>query len=55
MGVLGVMADLPVYLADHRGYLREQGLTLQTEQFRSGAERFPALATGQLQTGWTSA
>ncbi|HZS01916.1 MAG TPA: ABC transporter substrate-binding protein [Chloroflexota bacterium] len=54
MGVLGVLADLPVYLADQRGYLREQGLTLQTEQFRSGAEMFPALATGQLQAGWTA-
>jgi NitT/TauT family transport system substrate-binding protein len=54
MGVLGVLADLPVYLAEARGYLREQGLTLQTEQFRSGAEMFPALATGQLQAGWTA-
>jgi len=54
MGILGVLADLPIYLAEARGYLREQGLTVQLEQFRSGAEMFPALATNQLQAGWTA-
>lgn len=54
MGILGVLADLPVYLAEARGYLREQGLAVQLEPFRSGAEMFPALATNQLQAGWTA-
>jgi len=36
----------PVYVADARGYYREQGLELEFENFAGGADAVPALARG---------
>jgi NitT/TauT family transport system substrate-binding protein len=38
----------PFYIGLERGYFREQGIEIQYEQFRSGAEMVPLIASGQL-------
>jgi NitT/TauT family transport system substrate-binding protein len=38
----------PFYIGLERGYFREQGIDLQYETFRSGAEMVPLIASGQL-------
>ncbi|HWP28638.1 MAG TPA: ABC transporter substrate-binding protein [Chloroflexota bacterium] len=40
------IAYAPVYIAEARGYYREQGLTLEFENFAGGADALPALARG---------
>jgi NitT/TauT family transport system substrate-binding protein len=38
----------PFYIGMERGYFREQGIDLQHDNFRAGAEMVPLLANGQL-------
>jgi NitT/TauT family transport system substrate-binding protein len=51
VGVLPIIAYAPVFLADERGYFRELGLTVETEEFPNGTAMRPAVVTGQLAVG----
>jgi NitT/TauT family transport system substrate-binding protein len=43
--------DGPVYIADERGYFREQGLEVEIIKFATATEIIPALAQGHLDVG----
>ena len=51
------MTDLPFFIAQSRGYFRDEGLEVKTVDFDSGARMMPALATGEIDaaTGGPSA
>jgi NitT/TauT family transport system substrate-binding protein len=51
MGVLGVLPEAGVFVAQDQGYFREQGIELDTTQFDSAARMVPSLGTGQLDAG----
>ena len=57
IGVLGLAADAGIYIAQDRGYFREQGIELESTVFQSAQQQVPLLGTGQLDvgTGATSA
>jgi NitT/TauT family transport system substrate-binding protein len=44
------ISDAGVFIADERGYFREQGLDVETVPFQSGPNTIPALAAGDLET-----
>jgi NitT/TauT family transport system substrate-binding protein len=48
IGVIGLVSDAGIFLAEERGYLAEQRITLQSEQFDTAATMMPLLASGQL-------
>ncbi|MEO6085341.1 MAG: ABC transporter substrate-binding protein [Umezawaea sp.] len=48
IGILRTADDGPVKLAEHRGYFREQGLTVQVTEFQSGPEALTAVQGGSL-------
>ncbi|MBZ9687760.1 ABC transporter substrate-binding protein [Clostridium estertheticum] len=48
---IGVMPDLvilPLIIADHNGYFKEQGIQVKLEHFKSAADRDAALQTGKI-------
>ncbi|MBU3143641.1 ABC transporter substrate-binding protein [Clostridium sp. CF012] len=48
---IGVMPDLvilPLIIADHNGYFKEQGIQVKIEHFKSAADRDAALQTGKI-------
>lgn len=47
----GFATDAPIYIAQERGYFREQGLDVQLMRFNSTADQIAALGTGQLSVG----
>ncbi len=51
------MTDLPMFIAQSRGYFKEEGVVVSIVQFDSGARMMPALASGEIDvaTGGTSA
>lgn len=49
MGVIGISAELPLYVARELGYFTQQGLKLETERVVGGAAAIPALVGGSLQ------
>src|SRR5438477_3320396 len=51
MGNQRLAVDVGIYIADARGYLREEGIDLELIYFANGSEMIPALATGQLEIG----
>lgn len=52
VGVLGLVADAPFFVADTSGYFQEQGIKVEFTTFQSGADMIPAIASGQLDVGW---
>jgi len=48
IGVIGLVSDAGIFLAEERGYFAEQNLTLQSEQFDTAATMMPLLSSGQL-------
>src|ERR1700675_351038 len=44
-------ANVGMYIANERGYFREQGIAINWVPFTNGADEIPALATGQLDIG----
>lgn len=52
VGVLGLVADAPFFVADTLGYFKDQGITVDFQTFQSGADMIPAIASGQLDVGW---
>ncbi|HZU07557.1 MAG TPA: ABC transporter substrate-binding protein [Chloroflexota bacterium] len=51
VGTLNASTDAPFYLALERGYLREEGLDLETIAFDSGQQMVAPLAADQLDAG----
>lgn len=51
VGTLNASTDAPFYLAQERGYLREEGLDLETVPFESGQQMVAPLAADQLDAG----
>lgn len=51
VGTLNATTDAPFYLAQERGYLREEGLDLEATSFDSGQQMVAPLGTDQLDAG----
>jgi NitT/TauT family transport system substrate-binding protein len=51
VGTIGLAPEAPVYLADDKGYFREEGVEIEYTNLRSSSETIPLLATGQLDFG----
>lgn len=48
LGVVNTISDAPFFIAAAKGYFRDQGLTVDIEDFPSGAKMIASLGTGQL-------
>jgi NitT/TauT family transport system substrate-binding protein len=48
IGVIGLVADAGIFIAEERGYFREQNLTIVSDQFDTAATMMPLLASGQM-------
>jgi NitT/TauT family transport system substrate-binding protein len=55
VGAASTTSDAPIYIADKKGYFREEGLEVKVTNFRSAADMVAPLATGQLDAGAGSA
>ena len=57
IGVAGTSSDAPYFIADKKGYFKDEGLTVEFIRFDSAAKAIPSLASGELQIagGATSA
>jgi NitT/TauT family transport system substrate-binding protein len=55
VGATGVTSDAPIYIADKKGYFRDEGLAVKVENFRSASDMVPHLGTGTLDAGAGSA
>ncbi|MBI2953680.1 MAG: ABC transporter substrate-binding protein [Chloroflexi bacterium] len=49
VGLQGGASDASLFIADGRGYFKEQGIQFQFEPFSAAGEMVPALSTGQLE------
>lgn len=49
VGVIGLIADAAIYIADERGYFREAGLDVKLEPFATSVKMLPVLSAGQLE------
>lgn len=50
-GQLVTLVNAPVYIAQEKGYFREEGLDVEIVNFKSAPDLFPALATGDVDAG----
>ena len=48
LGIVNTISDAPFFIADAKGYFRDQGLTVDIADFPSGAKMIASLGTGQL-------
>ena len=55
VGAASTTSDAPIYIADRKGYFREEGLTAKITNFRSAADMVAPLGIGQLDAGAGSA
>ena len=55
VGVVGAISDVAFFIADEKGYFREEGLSVSFVNFDSGARMVSSLGTGQLDVGGGSA
>ena len=55
VGAAATTSDAPIYIADKKGYFREEGLDVKVSNFRSAADMVAPLGTGQLDAGAGSA
>ena len=51
IGQVGGISDAAIYIADAKGFFKEQGITLDSNQFASAALMVAPLGTGELQVG----
>jgi NitT/TauT family transport system substrate-binding protein len=51
VGQVGGISDAAIYIADAKGYFKDQGITLQSSPFASAAQMVAPLGTGELQVG----
>src|SRR5213593_175726 len=50
-GQVGSISDAAIFIADAKGYFREQGITLDLQTFQSAANMTTPLGTGELDAG----
>ena len=55
VGAASTTSDAPIYIAEKKGYFREEGLEVKVTNFRSAADMVAPLAIGQLDAGAGSA
>jgi NitT/TauT family transport system substrate-binding protein len=55
VGATSSTSDAPIYIADRRGYFRDEGLDVSVANFRSAADMVAPLGAGELQAGAGSA
>jgi len=57
VGTIGASSDSPFFIADKRGYFKDEGLTVKFIRFDSAAKAMAPLGTGELlvASGATSA
>src|SRR3954453_10355608 len=55
VGAASTTSDAPIYIADKKGYFRDEGLEAKVTNFRSAADMVAPLGTGQLDAGAGSA
>ena len=48
LGIVNTISDAPYFIADARGYFREEGLSVEILPFPSGARMISSLSTGDL-------
>ena len=54
VGTASTISDAPLYIADSKGYFREEGLDVERRNFRSAADIVLPLREGQIQVGVAS-
>ena len=55
VGATSSTSDAPIFIADKKGYFREEGLEVKVVNFRSAADMVAPLGAGQLEAGAGSA
>src|SRR5262245_48520404 len=55
IGAASTTSDAPIYIADKKGYFREEGFEARVTNFRSAADMIAPLGIGQLDAGAGSA
>jgi len=55
VGVTASTSDAPIFIADKKGYFRDEGLAVQVTSFRSAADMVAPLGAGQIEVGAGSA
>jgi NitT/TauT family transport system substrate-binding protein len=55
VGAASTTSDAPIYIADKKGYFRDEGLAAKVTNFRSAADMVAPLGIGQLDAGAGSA
>lgn len=51
VGTLGAISDAPIFIADKKGFFREEGIAVVMTEFNSAAAMVAPLGTGQLDVG----
>jgi NitT/TauT family transport system substrate-binding protein len=55
VGATSSTSDAPIYIADKKGYFRDEGLEVKVVNFRSAADMVAPLGAGQIESGAGSA
>ncbi len=55
VGIYAATSDAPLFIADKKGYFRDEGIAVKLTNFQSAAMMVPPLGTGQLDVGAGSA
>jgi NitT/TauT family transport system substrate-binding protein len=55
VGIYAATSDAPLFIADKKGFFREEGIAVKLTSFQSAAMMVPPLGTGQLDVGAGSA
>jgi NitT/TauT family transport system substrate-binding protein len=55
VGAAATTSDAPIFIADRRGYFKEEGLDVKVASFKSASDMVAPLGTGQLDAGAGSA
>jgi NitT/TauT family transport system substrate-binding protein len=55
VGAAATTSDAPIFIADKKGYFREEGIDVKVTSFKSASDMVPPLGTGQLDAGAGSA
>lgn len=53
-GAVGALSDAGIFIAQEKGYFRDEGLDVEIIDFKVGPQIIPSLATGQIQATGTS-